>query len=85
MVRLVRSFVVLVLLCSVVAVASPVSGQTFDSGDLDVSFSGDGKVVTDITSADSDTANAMAIQGDGKIVVAGESKIGRAHVCTPVT
>ena len=71
--RLVRSFVVLVLLCSVVAVASPVSGQTFDSGDLDVSFSGDGKVVTDIDSADLDRARAMAIQADGKIVVAGYS------------
>ena len=39
-------------------------------GSLDNSFSGDGKVITSVTSED-DVARAVAIQSDGKIVVAG--------------
>ncbi len=45
------------------------------SGSLDTSFDGDGKVTTPIGSGD-DVANAIAIQGDGKIVVAGYSSNG---------
>ena len=40
------------------------------NGNLDTSFSSDGKVTTDF-SADTDSAKAVAIQPDGKIVVAG--------------
>ncbi|HEY6886822.1 MAG TPA: proprotein convertase P-domain-containing protein [Solirubrobacter sp.] len=40
-------------------------------GDLDVSFSGDGKQTTDV--GGSDAATAVAVQADGKIVVAGSS------------
>jgi uncharacterized delta-60 repeat protein len=40
-------------------------------GDLDTSFDGDGKVLTDFGLGE--TAHAIAIQPDGKIVVAGES------------
>ena len=40
-------------------------------GDLDVSFSGDGKLITDF--GGSDLAAAVAVQADGKIVVAGTS------------
>src|SRR4051812_30122233 len=40
-------------------------------GDLDVSFSGDGKQITDF--GGSDAATAVAVQADGKIVVAGSS------------
>ena len=40
-------------------------------GDLDVSFSGDGKQTTDF--GGSDAAAAVAVQADGKIVVAGSS------------
>src|SRR5690349_15519561 len=40
-------------------------------GDLDVSFSGDGKQTTDF--GGSDAAAAAAVQADGKIVVAGSS------------
>ena len=40
-------------------------------GDLDVSFSGDGKQTTDF--GGSDLAAAVAVQADGKIVVAGSS------------
>ena len=42
------------------------------AGRLDTSFGGDGKVVTDLTRSDwDDWASALAIQADGKIVVAG--------------
>jgi uncharacterized delta-60 repeat protein len=41
-------------------------------GSLDTSFSGDGKVTTNFTSRD-DLAYAVAVQGDGKIVAAGEA------------
>src|SRR5881394_84264 len=42
--------------------------------DLDTSFSGDGKVITDFGGAN-DVAHAVAVQGDGKIVVAGETQV----------
>lgn len=45
------------------------------NGSLDVSFDTDGKVTTAIASA-ADEANAVAIQSDGKIVVAGYSYNG---------
>ena len=44
-------------------------------GDLDTSFGTGGKVVTSILSQD-DFAHSVAIQSDGKIVVAGETKNG---------
>jgi uncharacterized delta-60 repeat protein len=42
--------------------------------DLDVSFSGDGKVITDFGGGD-DVARAVAVQPDGKIIVAGEARV----------
>lgn len=45
-------------------------------GDLDTTFSDDGKVTTDFTSAE-DTAYGVAIQDDGKIVVAGTTRYRR--------
>jgi uncharacterized delta-60 repeat protein len=44
-------------------------------GSLDTAFDGDGKVTTDFAGA-SDEANAISIQGDGKIVAAGVARIG---------
>jgi len=44
-------------------------------GTMDTSFSGGGMVTTDIGSSD-DYGNSMALQPDGKIVVAGSSAIG---------
>jgi uncharacterized delta-60 repeat protein len=41
-------------------------------GSLDTSFSGDGKLTTDFASSD-DSADSVAIQADGKIIVAGSS------------
>ena len=44
-------------------------------GSLDTSFDSDGKVTTEVGSG-SDVANSVAIQSDGKIVAAGNSKNG---------
>ena len=43
------------------------------NGTLDTTFSGDGIVVTDFGGSGTDSANAVAIQSDGKIVVAGNA------------
>jgi len=45
-------------------------------GSLDMAFDGDGIVFTDISSNSTDVANSVAIQQDGKIVVAGTTNIG---------
>jgi uncharacterized delta-60 repeat protein len=42
------------------------------NGHLDTTFSGDGKVITNLTPA-TDAARGVAIQSDGKIVVAGQA------------
>ncbi len=42
-----------------------------NDGSLDSSFSGDGKVTTDIGANTRDSANSIAIQADGRIVLAG--------------
>lgn len=47
-------------------------------GRLDRSFGAGGKVLTDLGSSSGDIAHALAIQADGKIVVAGESDAGGA-------
>jgi uncharacterized delta-60 repeat protein len=43
------------------------------NGSLDTSFDGDGKVITDFSTGASDIGRDVAIQADGKIVVAGGS------------
>jgi len=45
------------------------------AGDLDPTFGGDGMITTDL-GPEGDGANAIAIQPDGKIVVAGEASFG---------
>jgi len=44
------------------------------NGSLDTTFDGDGKVTTDFGNSTDDVAHSVAIQSDGKIVVAGQSK-----------
>src|SRR5919106_1322270 len=51
----------------VLAIANPAAAPP---GDLDPTFDGDGKVTTDFAGG-GDQAQAVAIQGDGKIVAAG--------------
>jgi uncharacterized delta-60 repeat protein len=53
----------------VIAIANPAAAPP---GDLDPTFDGDGRVTTDFA-GDFDLANAVAIQGDGKIVAAGDT------------
>lgn len=53
------------LLAFTVALAAP--------GDLDTTFSGDGRVVTDINAGSFDSVGGIAVQSNGKIVVVGTS------------
>lgn len=46
------------------------------NGTLDTTFSTDGKQTTDFSSGGDDRARAVAIQSDGKIVVAGNVRVG---------
>ena len=55
--------------------AAPVASAK--AGGLDTSFGGDGKVVTDLTLREA-WASALAIQADGKIVVAGGTALTRS-------
>jgi uncharacterized delta-60 repeat protein len=45
-------------------------------GSLDTGFSSDGKLTTDLAGSYQDIANSIAVQGDGKILVAGERGLG---------
>ena len=56
----------------VLAMANPAAAPP---GDLDTTFDGDGKVITSFVGG-IDRARAVAIQGDGKIVAAGEANVG---------
>jgi sugar lactone lactonase YvrE len=51
----------------------PLGVEAVGSGDLDPSFSGAGRVLTDFGPGSWDRAAAVAIQADGKLVVAGAS------------
>jgi uncharacterized delta-60 repeat protein len=61
------SLTILGTLSLVLATANPAAAPP---GDLDSTFDGDGKVITDFAGG-FDQAQAVAIQGDGKIVAAG--------------
>lgn len=52
-------------------------------GTLDTTFSGDGRVSVDFPGAEEDVRE-VAIQDDGRIVVAGESRPGQGHSLTAV-
>jgi uncharacterized delta-60 repeat protein len=64
--------------------SSPTTGSDFAlvrlnvDGSLDTSFDGDGKVVTPV-GTDEDAAFAMALQGDGKVVLGGRSLGGAGY------
>jgi uncharacterized delta-60 repeat protein len=71
-----RAVIVLVLATSLVcSFASPAFAEP---GDLDFSFSGDGKVTTNFTRR-TDFATGMALQQDGKIVTAGVARVGGSN------
>jgi uncharacterized delta-60 repeat protein len=62
------------LLVVTLSVGVPVASAAGATGFLDATFSGDGKVVTNV--AGDDSGDAVAIQADGKILVAGSSSGG---------
>lgn len=62
-----KTMLVLLLSLAGLAITTAASAQV---GELDTSFGGDGRVATDVT-ARGDTATSVAVQPDGKIVVAG--------------
>ena len=49
------------------------------NGSLDTSFDTDGRVTTSISNNRSDVARALAIESNGKIVVAGSAEVGAAN------
>src|SRR5215204_6309200 len=55
----------------VVALGFTSPAQAANAGDLDTSFDDDGRVVFDVFGQGHDSAQAVAIQRDGKIVLAG--------------
>ena len=61
----------LLLLCSARLWASVIAAPPPPGGNLDPTFDGDGIVITNINSYDA--GNDLAIQSDGKIVVAGSN------------
>jgi serralysin len=60
---------------AVITPLAVVSGASAAAGDLDPSFGGDGRVVTSL-SPQYDWATAVAVQADGKVVVAGAALNG---------
>ena len=62
--------------CALVAAQSP--GL---EGNLDAAFGREGKVIIDL--GDSDYANSLAIQADGKIVVVGRIFVGQEKIGGP--
>src|SRR3989442_511852 len=63
--------------CLLMAASALFSGASTQAGpgDLDTTFNGTGKVITDFAGAN-DQAGSVALQSDGKIVVAGSSDPG---------
>jgi uncharacterized delta-60 repeat protein len=49
-------------------------GLSAAAGDLDATFDGDGIVITDLDSGSYDVAFGLAVQGDGKVLLAGETQ-----------
>jgi uncharacterized delta-60 repeat protein len=71
-----RNPIVIVLACALISMfAGPVHAAP---GDLDPSFGGDGKVLTDFTKG-RDGARDVAIQANGKIVVVGRASTRRGY------
>jgi uncharacterized delta-60 repeat protein len=72
-----RTFSVIALACFLIATS--ISSARAAPGHLDTTFGGDGKVTTDFTKGRADGANDLAIQANGRIVVAGRASGGGAR------
>jgi len=68
----------LALLPAMTSVQSAMQTSCMTGGNLDPTFDTDGKVTTDFGSSN-DFAEAIAVQPDGKIVVAGYAFVGSAN------
>jgi len=66
-----RRITILLLMTMAAALGLTSPAQAANAGDLDTSFDGDGRVVFNVFGEVADSAEAVAIQPDGKIVVAG--------------
>ena len=66
-----RRITILLLMTMAAALGLASPAQAANAGDLDTSFDGDGRVVFNVFGEVSDRAQAVAIQPDGKTVVAG--------------
>ena len=66
-----RRITILLLMTMAAALGLANPAQAANAGDLDTSFDGDGRVVFNVFGEVSDRAQAVAIQPDGKTVVAG--------------
>lgn len=64
----------LLMLLAAALILSPLAAAA--AGDLDTTFDGDGKVVTDFAGGSDDSAGGVAVQSDGKTVVAGGTRQG---------
>ncbi|TMK96333.1 MAG: hypothetical protein E6G40_12420, partial [Actinobacteria bacterium] len=68
-IRLIQVSIALLVITSLVLLGGPVAALP---GDLDPTFDGDGKTTTDFGLDTIDGGRAVAIQTDGRIVVAGQ-------------
>src|SRR5688500_15233267 len=50
--------------------------RLLSAGDLDATFSADGKQVVDLPGSASEVANAVAVDASGKVVLAGRMQVG---------
>ena len=71
--RIVQSILSAIITFTLLLALSPIRTANAISGDLDGTFGAGGKTLTNIGTSTSDEGNAVALQNDGKIVVAGTS------------
>ena len=64
------------LLCLLLIASFGAAAYAVEPGDLDTAFSGDGVVLTNVVNSADNVAEAVVVQLDGKIVVAGWSSLG---------
>jgi uncharacterized delta-60 repeat protein len=68
-----RSLLLLIALASVLSPASAAGARLANEGSLDRSFSGDGRLLTDLDGGSKDRANAVLLYGSERVLVAGYS------------
>ncbi|MFP4446634.1 MAG: delta-60 repeat domain-containing protein, partial [Desulfosudaceae bacterium] len=69
---------IFILICGFFLGVAGVATVMAAPGDLDTTFAGSGYDIRDLGSGEADNARAVAVQADGKIVVAGDVNSGTA-------